>query len=353
MDLAQPDITLLKFLARYSVIDIDGIRTIYSPYGGKRYYEDRISKLRSKGVKLISIRNRQSDYVLLTHGRQALAEMGIKNIMWYSGSHKSLGRLEAVSRLAVLLIQSGLDVLADFPVSQDSYPSFIPSNIIKSMIGGIDRQSRFAGMLYTAGSSYAVYDLGDGSRMWQPLSESSLFKEGLRESFYPDGMLMLTEDRYLDDIMRRMIISDTYDRCYKNKNNRSKKQPVRLLPGYKRCCIAGKKDAALMLKLLSDKGWKKHLQLDLFPGADLLHGSSIEPDICFNDCNVYLFADNDILRAKLLRQYFDVCPEEKAIHIFCMENALPFFTELFSKNYIVPLNKIKMERILAQGGEIQ
>ena len=84
MELTGPDILLLKYLARYAVADPDCIKTIYKPYGSKRYYTERLAKLKEKGNKYIALRNKQSVYALLKNGKELLKEMGIPKPAWYS-----------------------------------------------------------------------------------------------------------------------------------------------------------------------------------------------------------------------------------------------------------------------------
>jgi hypothetical protein len=353
IELTPSDIQLLKFLARYAVADIECIRTIYRPYGGKRYYEERISRLKSREIKYISLRNQQATYTLLKKGMERLKDLGIDKAAWYSGSRKCLGRLEEVSKTAVILMKAGIDVLGDRSDLQHTEKVFIPSNIIKKEIYGIDRQSRFTGILFSNCGNHAVYNLGDGSRIWQPLSESSLFKEDLRDSWYLNGMLLLADDSHITGIAAKVIITDL-NPGRPTAAVKGRKNPLRLWPGYKSCCLLSKNEAVFMVKLLTTAGWREKVIKDISGDVELLGGSPIEPDFSHNNALVYMMLDNDLLRAHLLRTYLNTFSGEymcsNPIHIYCLENHQAIYTGLFPDARIIPVRMSRLERILENGG---
>ncbi|NJD02371.1 MAG: hypothetical protein FIA99_07215 [Ruminiclostridium sp.] len=353
IELTLSDIQLLKFLARYAVADIECIRTIYQPYGGKRYYEERISRLKSREIKYISLRNQQTTYTLLKKGMERLKNLGIDKAAWYSGSRKCLGRLEEVSKTAVILMKADIYVLGDRKDLQDTEKIFIPSNIIKKEIYGIDRQSRFTGILFSNCGNHAVYNLGDGSRIWQPLSESSLFKGDLRDGWCLNGMILLADDSHITDIAAKVTITDL-NPCRHTTAVKGRKNPLRLWPGYKSCCLLGKNEAVFMIKLLTTADWRQKVIKDISGDVALLGGSPIEPDFYYNSASVYMMLDNDLLRAHLLRNYMSTfCGEficSNPIQIYCLENHQAIYIGLFPDARIIPVRMSRLERILENGG---
>lgn len=353
MELTEPDIILLKFLSRYAVADIECIRTIYEPYGNKRYYIERLAKLKAKGNKYIAPRNKQSVYALLKNGKKLLGKMGISKTAWYSGSKSSLGRLETVSKTAALMMKAGIDVLGYIQNEAGAGKVFVPSTAIKSEIAGIDRQSRFSGILYSGCCNYVVYDLGDGSRVWQPLSEYSLFKDDLRSNWKLDGMLLLADDSHIADIAAKVTITDL-NPSRPTAATKGRKNPLRLWPGYKSCCLFGKSEAVFMVKLLTTSGWRDKVVKDISGHVELLGGSPIEPDFMHSNAQVYVMLDNDLLRAHLFRNYLSAFSGEfmcsKPIHIYCLENHQAIYIGLFPDARIIPVRMSRLERILENGG---
>lgn len=349
MELTEPDILLLKYLSRYAIADIECIKSIYAPYGNKRYYAERLAKLKDKSNKYIAVRNKQSVYALLKNGKKLLKEMGSQNPTWYSGNKNSFRRLETVSKTAALLMKAGVNVLDDIIKVKNADNTFIPSMLVKSQVLGIDRQSRFTGILYIPAGNYAVYDLGDGSRVWQPLSEYSLFKDGLRNDWKLDGMLFLADEGSIMDIASKTIITDIIPGRLTSAV-KSVKNPLRLWPGYKSCCLWSKNEAAFMVKLLKKPNWRYRVIADLFTGAELLGGSLVDPDCKYMNALIFLMMDNDLLRAHLLRNYFNACSSSKEIiHLYCLESHTAVYATLFPELRIVPVRISRLERILEMG----
>lgn len=352
MELTEPDILLLKFLARYAVADIQCIRTIYKSHDNERYYQDRITKLKDKGNKYITLKNNKSTYALLKNGRQAVIDMGIHEIAWYSGKKVCLSRLESVSKTAVLLMQAGADVLSGSLEGSTAGMVFVPSNIIKKRINGIDMQSRFAGILFCSHDNFAVYDLGDGSRIWQPMSESTLFKEDLRDGWKLDGMLLLTDDGSLTNTAARVCITDISEN--KNRVRKRTLNPIRLWPGFKRCCLAKKSEARITVKLLSTPDLTCRIINDMFEGAQVLNGSIGEADCIYKGIHIYLFLDNDLLRIHLIKQFFEAYPEEspkaKPTQVYCFETYYRLVADILPEARVIPIKAEKIERILQKDG---
>lgn len=166
-------------------------------------------------------------------------------------------------------------------------------------------------------------------------------------------MILLADENCIRDIAAKITITDLSP-GRSSAAVRNMKNPIRLWSGYKSCYLFSKTEAVFMLKLLTTPDWRKNVIADLFPDAEVLGGSPIEPDCKYMNTPVYLALDNDLLRCHLLRNYLNVCPAQSiysgAPHIYCLESHTAIHAALFPEMRIIPVRMSRLERILDDGG---
>ena len=160
--LNENQLKLLRHLARFNLLDYPSCLDMLSTNENESRTALSYAFRPLTKNRYVS-KNKRGCVSILSKGRALFPEL--EPLLSAGGGEQTKQRIMEVSRMAALMEEHGVPVLADR--QEWEAPYFIPSACWRRIAPGILSTTRFTGMLMAGKHRLAVYDIGDGAMEWQ------------------------------------------------------------------------------------------------------------------------------------------------------------------------------------------